>query len=199
MSEKCKGKLLKKVRVASGKTAGIVARETAVVVNKVSSVPGIIKEKAAEAVQITGRTLKIRTLKCEIKRRKKKKVAIFTKMGEVIFILRKRKIKNIEKKKKISVLLSKLRKCEDEIQRIKIKIDKVEKNSQEQINYHEAILNLNSKEKDVRLAAIQMLGELGDKSTISVLTKSLEDPSLKVRELAAKFLYKIIGHIPAGT
>jgi hypothetical protein len=199
MSEKCKKKLLEKVQVASGKTAGIVARETAVMAKKVSSMPAILKEKTVEVVQMTGRTLRIRRLKCEIKRRKKKKKAIFTKIGEVIFELYKRKVKNIEKKKRMISLVLKLKKCEDEIQKIKIQIAKIEKSSQEKINYHEAILNLNSKEKDVRLAAVEILGRFGDKSTVPILIRRLQDPNLNIRQEAAKSIYKIVGHIPATT
>ncbi len=184
--------LLEKAKVVSGKAAGVVARETLGMAKKAGDMPAVIKEKTAEAFEATGKTLRIKRLKSGIKKREKKKLAIFTKMGKVVFKLVGRKAKNIKQKKVIKGLLRELRKCEAEIGWIKAQINEIKESSKEQIGYHEAILNLNSKEKDVRLAAVKFLGELGSQDIIPVLTKKLKDPDLRVRQETIRVLHKII-------
>lgn len=185
-------KLLKKVQVASGKTAGIIARETLAAAKKAGSMPGIIKVKTAEAIQVTGKTLKTRRLIGELKKQQENKAAIFTKFGKSIFRLVAKKGRNIWQRKDIKGLLRELGKCEAEIGWIKAQINEIEERSKEQDCFHEAILNLSSKEKEIRLGALKSLGLLGDKEVIPILVKKLKDPDLQVRRETARILRKII-------
>jgi len=184
--------LLKKAQVASGKTAGIVARETLAMAKRAGDMPCVIKEKTIEAIQVTGKTLRIKRLKNDLKKWEKKRLAIYPKMGEVIFKLVEGKAKNIEQKKDVKGFLHELRECEAEIRKIKAEITQAEKSSKEQIDYRTAVLNLSAKEKDVRLLAVKSLEHLGDKDIIPILTKRLEDPDLRVRQETARVLHKII-------
>ncbi|MFB0526975.1 MAG: HEAT repeat domain-containing protein [bacterium] len=185
-------KLLRKVQVASGKTAGIIARETLAVAKKAGSMPGIIKAKTTEAIQATGKTLKIGRLRVELKKRQQKRLALFAKFGKVIFKLVGKKARNIWDRENIKGLLRELRKCEAEIGWIKAQISEIEERSREQNGYREAILNLSSKGKTVRLAALKSLGRLGDKEVIPILTRKLKDPDLQVRRETVRLLHKII-------
>lgn len=184
--------LLEKVQVVSGKAAGVVVRETLAAAKKAGDMPGVIKEKTAEAIEATGKTLRIKRLKSDIKKWERKKLAVFTKMGKVVFELVGRKAKNIKQRKIIQGFLYELRKSQAEIRKIKIQITEIEKSSKEQIGYHEAILNLNSKEKDARLAAVKFLGQLGGRDIIPILTKNLRDPDLRVRQETVRVLHEII-------
>jgi len=184
--------LLKKMQVASGKTAGILARETLAIAKRAGSMSSAIKAKTAEVIEVTGKTLRVKKLRSDIKKWEKKKWATFSKLGKLIFALVERKTKNIERRKDTKGFLHELRKCEGEIQWIKTQITEIEKSSEEQIGYHEAILNLSSKEKDVRLAAVKSLERLGDKDVIPILTKRLEDPDLRVRQEIIRVLRKTI-------
>ncbi len=185
-------KLLKKVQVVSGKTAGIIARETLAVAKRAGTMPGLIKTKTTEAIWVGGKTLRIKRIKSDLKKWEKKKWATFTEMGEVIFKLVGKKAKNIWQRKEIKGFVRELKKCEAETGWIKAQITEIKKSSEEQINYHQAILNLSSKEKDVRLGAVKSLGQLGDKDVIPVLTKKLKDPDLRVRQETVRLLHKII-------
>lgn len=185
-------KLLKKVQVVSGKTAGIIARETLAVAKRAGTMPGLIKTKTAEAIQVSGKTLKIKRLKSDLKKWEKKRWATFTKMGEMIFKLVGKKAKNIWQRKDIKGFVRELKKCEAEIGWIKAQITEIKKSSEEQISYYETILNLSSKEKDVRLGAVKSLEQLGDKDVIPILTKKLKDPDLQVRQETIRVLHKII-------
>lgn len=196
--------LLKKVQVVSGKTAGIIAKETLAVAKKAGSIPGVIKTKTTEAIWVGGKTLRIKRSKSDLKKWEKKKWATFTEMGEVIFKLVGRGVKNVWQRREIKHLIGKLRNYDKEIRKIKIQITQAEKSSEEQISYHHAILNLGSKEKDVRLGAVKSLGQLGDKDVIPILTKKLEDPDLLVRQETMRVLHKIIDreypqHKPSGS
>jgi len=184
--------LLKKAQVVSGKTAGIIARETLAVAKRAGSMPGVIKAKTSEAIQVTGKTLKIGRLKGELKKRQQKRLAMFTKFGKAIFKLVRKKTRNIGQRKDIKGFVRELKKCEAEIGWIKTQITEIKKSSEEQINYHQAILNLSSKEKDVRLGAVKSLGQLSDKDVIPILTKKLKDPDLQVRQETIRVLHKII-------
>ena len=186
------GKLLKKMQVASGKTAGIIARETLAVAKRAGSMPGVIKAKTAEAIQVTGKTLKIGRLSCELKKRQQKRLAMFTKFGKAIFKLGRKKARNIWQREDIKTLLRELRKYEAEIEWIKIQINEIEERGKEQSGYREAILNLSSKEKAVQLAALKSLEQLGEKDVIPILTKKLKDPDLRVRRETVRVLHKII-------
>jgi len=186
------GKLLKKVQVASGKTAGIIAREALAVAKIAGSMPGVIKEKTSEAIQVTGKTLKIGRLRGELKKRQEKRLAMFSKFGKTIFKLVRKKARNIWQRKDIKSLLRELRKCEAEIGWIKAQINEIDERSKEQNGYREAVLSLSSKEKAVRLAALKTLGQLGDKDVIPILTKKLKDPDLRVRQETVRVLHKII-------
>lgn len=185
-------RLLKKVQVASGKTAGIIARETLAVAKRAGTMPGLIKTKTAEAIWVGGKTLRIKRLKSDLKKWEKKRGATFTKMGEVIFKLIGRKVKNVWQRREIKHLIGKLRNYDNAIRKIKAQITQTEKISEEQISYHQAILNLNSKENNVRLGAVKSLGQLGDKDVIPILTKKLKDPDLLVRQETMRVLHKII-------
>ncbi|MDH5174115.1 MAG: HEAT repeat domain-containing protein [candidate division WOR-3 bacterium] len=185
-------KLLRKVQVASGRTAGIIARETLAAAKKAGSMPGLIKVKTAEAIQATGKTLKTRRLMGELKKRQENKAAIFTKFGKSIFRLVVKKARNIWQREDIKGLLRELRKCEAEMGWIKAQINEIEERSKEQDCYHEAILNLSSKEQEIRLGALKSLGQLGDKEVISILVKKLKDPDLQVRRETVRILRKII-------
>jgi len=185
-------KLLKKMQVASGKTAGIIARETLAVAKRAGSMPGVIKAKTAEAIQVTGKTLKIGRLRRELKRRQQKRLAMFTKFGKAIFKLVRKKARNIWQRENIKTSLRELRKYEAEIEWIKIQINEIEERGKEQSGYREAILNLSSKEKAVQLAALKSLEQLGDKDVVPILTKKLKDPDLRVRRETVRVLHKII-------
>jgi len=184
--------LLKKVQVASGKTAGILARETLAIAKRASGMPGVIKAKTAEAIQVTEKTLRIRRLRRELKKRQKKKSALFTRFGKAIFKLVETKVRNIWQGKDIKGLLRELRKCEAEIEWVKAQITEIEERGKEQSGYREAILNLSSKEKAVRLTALKSLEQCGDKDVIPILTKKLKDPDLRVSRETARVLNKII-------
>ncbi len=185
-------KLLKKVQVASGKTAGIIARETLSAAKKAGSMPGLIKVRTAGAIQVTGKTLKTRRLMGELRKGQEKRFAIFTRFGKSIFKLAAKKARNIWQRKDIKGLLHELGKCEAEIGWIKAQISEIEERSKEQDCYHKAILNLNSKEKEIRLGALKSLGQLGDKEVIPLLVKKLKDPDLHVRRETARILRRII-------
>jgi len=185
-------KFLKKLQVASGKTAGIVARQTLAMANRARSMPRVIKTKTAETIQVTGKTLRIRRLGRELKKRQKKKLALFTKFGKAIFKSVETKARNVWQRKEIKGLLRELRKCEAEMGWIKVQINEIEERGKEQDVYREAILNLSSKEKDVRLAAIKSLEQLGEKDAVGILAERLEDPDLGVRREAVRVLHKII-------
>ena len=60
--------LLKKVQVVSGKTAGIIAKETLAVAKKAGSIPGVIKTKTTEAIWVGGKTLRIKRSKSDLKK-----------------------------------------------------------------------------------------------------------------------------------
>jgi len=184
--------LIKKAQVTSGKAAGIVARETLAMAKKAADMPCVIKEKTIEAIQVTGKTLRIKRLKSDLKKWEKKRLAIYPKMGKVVFKLVEGKTKNIRQRRDIKGFLHELRKCEAEIGKIKAKITQAEKSSKEQTDYRAAVLNLSAKEKDVRLLAVKSLEHLGDKDIIPILTKRLEDPDLSVRQETAKVLHKLI-------
>lgn len=185
-------RLLKKVQVVSGKTAGIITRETLAVAKRAGSMPGVIKAKTAEAIQVTGKTLKIGRLRGELKKRQQKRLAMFAKFGKAIFKLVRKKARNIWQRKDIKGLFRELRKCEAEIGWIKTQINEIEERGKEQNGYRGAILNLSSKEKTVRLAALKTLGQLGGKDVIPILTKKLKDPDLRVRQETIRVLHKII-------
>lgn len=184
--------LLKKMQVASGKTAGILARETLAIAKRAGSMPSAIKAKTAEVIEVTRKTLRVKKLKSDIKKWQKKKWATFSKLGKLIFALVERKTKNIERRKDIKGFLRELRKCEAEIKWIKTQITEIEENSKEKIGYQEAVVGLSSKEKDIRLAAVKFLEQLGGKGVIPILAKRLEDPDLRVRQEAVRVLHKII-------
>jgi len=184
--------LLKRVQVVSGKTAGILARETLAIAKRAGSVPSAIKARTAEVLEVTGKTLRVKKLRGDVKKWEKKKRAIFAKLGELIFELVERKAKNIERSKDIRSLLTELRKCEAEMRWIKSQTVEIEENSKEKIGYHEAIAGLSSKEKDIRLAAVKSLEQLGNKDAIPILAKRLEDPDSKVRQETIRVLHKII-------
>jgi len=186
------GRLLRKMQVASGKTAGIIARETLAVVKRASGMPGVIKAKTAEAIQVTGKTLKIGRLRGELKKQRQKRLAMFTKFGKAIFKLGGKKARNIWQRKDIKALLRELRKYEAEIEWIKAQINEVEERGKERSGYREAILNLSSKEKAVRLTALKSLEQCGDKDVIPVLAKKLKDPDLILSRETARVLHKII-------
>jgi len=185
-------KLLKKVRVASGKTAGIIARETLAAAKRAGSMPGVIKVKTAEAIQEARKTLKTKKLKGQLKKQQQKRLAMFAKFGKAIFKLVVRKTRNIWQRKHIKGLFRELRKCEAEIGWIKAQINEIEERSKEQNSYREAIFNLSSKEKAIRLAALKTLSQLRGKDVISILTKKLKDPDLRVRRETVRVLHKII-------
>jgi len=185
-------KFLKKLQVVSGKTAGIVARQTLAMANRARSVPGVIKAKTAETIQVTEKTLRIRRLRRELKKGQKKKSALFTRFGKAIFKLVETKVRNIWQGKDIKGLLRELRKCEAEIEWVKAQITEIEERGKEQSGYREAILNLSSKEKAVRLTALKSLEQCGDKDVIPILTKKLKDPDLRVSRETARVLNKII-------
>ena len=128
----------------------------------------------------------------ELKRRQENKAAIFTKFGKSIFRLVVKKARNIWQRKDIKGLLRELSKCEAEIGWIKAQINEIEERSKEQDCYHEAILHLSSKEKEIRLGALKSLGQLGDKEVIPILVKKLKDPDLQVRRETVRILCKII-------
>lgn len=180
------------MQVVSGKTAGIIARETLAVAKRAGTMPGLIKTKTAEAIQVSGKTLRIKRIKSDLKKWEKKRWTTFTKMGEMIFKLVGKKAKNIWQRKEIKGFVRELKKCEAEIGWIKTQITEIKKSSEEQINYYETILNLNSKEKNVRLGAVKSLGQWGDKDVIPILTKKLKDPDLQVRQETIRVLHKII-------
>ena len=185
-------RLLKKAQVVSGKTAGIMARETLAMAKKAGGMPGVIKAKTAEVIQVTGKALKINRLKSELRNWERKRLVTFTNFGKGIFKLVGWEEKKIWQRKEIKRFLHELRECEAEIRWIKTQITEIEENSKEQIGYHEAILNLNSKEKDIRLAAVKFLQQRGGKDVIPILAKRLEDPDLKVRQETVRALHKII-------
>jgi len=185
-------KLLNKVQVASGKTAGIVARHTLAIADRARSMPGVIKAKTAETIQVTGKVLRIKRLRRELKKRQQKRLFLFTKFGKAIFKSVRTKARNIWRRKDIERFLPQFKKCEAEIGWIKAQINEIEERGKEQTSYYEAIVNLNSKEKDVRLSAVRFLGEIGEKDLITILAKRLEDRDLKVRQEAVRVLHKII-------
>jgi len=184
--------LLKKVKVASGKTAGVLARETLAMAKRAGNVPAAIKVRTAHVIKVTGKALRIKKLRSHVKKWEKKRWAAFTRMGEVIFGLFEVRAKNIWQRKDIKGLLGELRKCEAEIRKIKAQITQVEKNNGGQTGFHNAIFDLNAREKYVRLAAVKALGQSGNRDVIPILTKRLGDADLKVRQEAIRALHRII-------
>jgi len=184
--------LLKRVQVVSGKTAGILARETLAIAKRAGSVPSAIKVKTAGVIEVTGKALRVKKSRSDIKKWEKKKWATFTKLGELIFELGERKTKNVEQRKDTKSLVSELRKFDAEIRWIRAQITEIEENCKEKIGYQEAVVGLSSKEKDIRLAAVKSLEQLGGKGVIPILAKRLEDPDSRVRQETVRVLQKII-------
>ena len=188
-------KLLKKVQVLSGKTAGVVARQTLAIAEKASHMPNLIRMKTLGTVQVTGKTLRIRRLRKELKKRERKRLALFTNFGKAIFKLVRSRPGKIWQRKDIKGFLRELRRCEAEMEWVKAQISEIEERGKEQYDYREAILSLNSKEKEVRLAAVKSLEFLGEKDVIPILSRKLEDSDLRVRRETARILHKIIDRI----
>jgi len=184
--------LLKQMQVTSGKTAGVVARETLAMVKKAGTVPCFIKEKTAQAIQVGGKTLRIKKLDIGLRRLGRERWTILVKMGQTVFELIVRKEKMIWQRSEIKGYVRELKKCEAEIRWIRAQIAEVEESSKERIGYYKAILNLSSEEKGVRLAAMKTLEERAGKDAIPILAKRLEDPDLTVRREAVRVLHKII-------
>jgi len=180
------------MQVVSGKTAGIIARQTLAMARRARKMSDAIKVKTAETIQVTGKTLKIKRLRSELKKALWQRSVMFTRFGKAVFKLVKEKAGNIWQRKEVKGFLQELGKCEAEIEWIKAQISEIEERSREQNNYRKAILNLSSKEKGVRLAALKSLERLGEKDSVPILIKRLEDPDLSVRGEAARVLRKII-------
>ena len=191
--------LLGRVGVVYGKTAGILTRETMAATEMVGDLPGIIRDKTTHTVQATGSALRLRKLECTMRKCKRKQLAAFTTAGKTIFALAREHTKNAKRKKEgnnlpsdVDVLFSENRKREHKVRKLRDRIVKIEKTLEKATGYREAILNLNSRMRDVRFAAVRTLEQIGDSNTIPFVVKKLEDPDIRVRRQAAESLHNMI-------
>ena len=181
--------------MAAAKVAGLFTRGTFGMVLLASGVPATIKQKTAEAAELTGTTLRVGRLRLAIARWKTRRSAAFAKAGKTIFRLAGRKTKDIEHQDELRYLFSEGAKCERKIRKTREQITEAGRRIEQKTGYREAILHLNSKLADVRFAAVQILGRLGSKKSIPVLVKKLQDPDLRVRQQATESLHEMIDRI----
>lgn len=192
-------KLLKKAGVVYGKAAGILTRETLAATEMVGDLPGIIREKTTETMQAAGSALRLRRLECTMRKCKRKQLAAFTTAGKTIFTLAHEHTKNVKRKKEennllsdVDALFSENREREQKVRKIRARIVEIGKTRGEAAGYREAVLNLDSRMRDVRFAAVRTLEQLGDSNTIPFVVKKLKDPDPRVRRQAAESLHNMI-------
>lgn len=187
--------LFGKAHVVVAKVAGLFARGASGMTLLASNVPATIKQKSAETAERTGTALRIGRLRLTMARWKTMRSATFAETGKTIFRLAERKTKDTERQDELRYLFSKGAKCEEKIRKTREQITEAGRRLEQKTGYREAILHLNSKLADVRFAAVQILGRLGNKKSIPILVKKLQDPDSRVRQQAAEFLHETIDRI----
>lgn len=132
-----------------------------------------------------------------IKSYEKKQQQFFTQLGNEIFFLKIKGVKNIFDQPRVKELMAEAQKIEDEIQVIKNKIETERLARKAELKFNRALADLKNNNPEIRLMAIRILEESGKKEAISCLSSLLENPDESVRIRAVEVIKKLTDSVPA--